>query len=140
VPVGPRVSRGQRPVEAWTAQGRRRSDVAVTFPDGTQMAIEVQLAAMTDTELLARRDDYARAGTVLVWVWHSEKRIPRSCSGSASQAGCSTPRPTAWDLPAADLIMAGPLTAPRPGAGARTGHRARVTTSTCGGCPLPPPA
>jgi hypothetical protein len=36
----------------------------------------VQLAPMTDTELLARRDDYARTGTVLVWVWQSEKRIP----------------------------------------------------------------
>ena len=63
-------------VEAWAADGRRRSDVAVTFPDGARMAIEVQFTAMTDTELLARRDDYARAGTVLVWVWHSEKRIP----------------------------------------------------------------
>lgn len=63
-------------VEAWTADGRRRSDVAVTFPGGGRMAIEVQLAAMTDTELLARRDDYARTGTVLVWVWQSEKRIP----------------------------------------------------------------
>lgn len=64
-------------VEAWTADGRRRSDVAVTFPGGGRMAIEVQLTSMTDTELLARRDDYARTGTALVWVWPSEKRIPR---------------------------------------------------------------
>jgi competence protein CoiA-like protein len=63
-------------VETWTADGRRRSDVAVTFPGGARMAIEVQLRVMTDTELLARRDDYACAGTVLIWVWHSEKRIP----------------------------------------------------------------
>lgn len=128
-------------MEAWTADRRRRSDVAVTFPDGARMAIEVQLTAMTDTELLARRDDYARAGTVLVWVWHSEKRIPHVLFRFGEPGcGCSTPRPTAWDLPAADLIMGGPLTAPRPGARASTGHRAQVTTSTCGGCPLPPPA
>lgn len=69
-------ARANARVEAWTADGRRRSDVAVTFPSGGRMAIEVQLAAMTDTELLARRDDYARTGTVLVWVWQSEKRIP----------------------------------------------------------------
>ncbi len=65
-------------VEAWTADGRRRSDVAVTFPGGARMAIEVQLSAMTDTELLARRADYACTGTVLVWVWPSEKRIPHA--------------------------------------------------------------
>jgi hypothetical protein len=41
------------------------------------MAIEVQPSAMTDTELLARRKDYARTGTVLIWVWPSENRIPR---------------------------------------------------------------
>jgi hypothetical protein len=69
-------ARASARVEAWTADGRRRSDVAVTFPGGGRMAIEVQLAPMTDTELLARRDDYARAGTILVWVWQSEKRIP----------------------------------------------------------------
>jgi len=63
-------------VEAWTADGRRRSDVAVTFPNGARLAIEVQLTAMTDTELLARRRDYERAGIALAWVWHPHKRIP----------------------------------------------------------------
>jgi hypothetical protein len=63
-------------VEAWTADGRRRSDVAVTFPNGARLAIEVQLAAITDTELLARRRDYARVGIALAWIWHPRKRIP----------------------------------------------------------------
>jgi hypothetical protein len=63
-------------VEAWMADGRRRSDVAVTFRNGVRLAIEVQLTGMTDTELLARRRDYARAGIALAWVWHPDKRIP----------------------------------------------------------------
>lgn len=62
--------------EAWTAQGKRRSDVAVTFPDGARLAIEVQFGQITDSELLARRDDYARQGTGLVWVWHPDHQIP----------------------------------------------------------------
>ena len=48
--------------EAWTAQGKRRSDVAVTFPDGARLAIEVQFGQITDNELLARRDDYIARG------------------------------------------------------------------------------
>ena len=48
-------------MEAWTADGRRRSDVAVTFPGGARLAIEVQLGKITDSELLARRDDYTRS-------------------------------------------------------------------------------
>ena len=63
--------------EAWTTQGKRRSDVAVTFPDGARLAIEVQFGKITDTELLARRDDYAREGIGLVWVWHPDHQIPR---------------------------------------------------------------
>ncbi len=63
-------------VEAWTMDGRRRSDVAVTFPGGARLAIEVQLSQMTDTELLARRKDYARLGTALAWVWSADKRVP----------------------------------------------------------------
>jgi Competence protein CoiA-like family len=64
--------------EAWTAQGKRRSDVAVTFPDGARLAIEVQLSSITDTELLARRDDYAREDIGLVWVWHPDHQIPHA--------------------------------------------------------------
>lgn len=64
-------------VEAWTTDGRRRSDVAVTFPDGARIAIEVQLSPMTDTELLARSKDYARLSTALVWMWPSAKQVPR---------------------------------------------------------------
>lgn len=63
-------------VEAWTTDGRRRSDVEVRFADGARLAIEVQLSPMTDTELLARRADYARLGTALVWVWPSGEKVP----------------------------------------------------------------
>ena len=64
-------------VEAWTADGRRRSDVAVAFPGGARLAIEVQLGKITDSELLARREDYTRAGIALAWVWHQDMQIPR---------------------------------------------------------------
>jgi hypothetical protein len=63
-------------VEAWTTDGRRCSDVEVTFVDGARLAIEVQLSPMTDTELLARRADYARLGTALVWAWPSDEKVP----------------------------------------------------------------
>lgn len=63
-------------VEARTAGGKRRSDVAVTFPGGARMAIEVQLGRITDTQLLARRADYAHEDIALVWMWESERRIP----------------------------------------------------------------
>jgi hypothetical protein len=52
-------------------------DVAVTFPDGARLAIEVQFGQITDNELLARRDDFAREGIGLVWVWHPDHQIPR---------------------------------------------------------------
>jgi competence CoiA-like predicted nuclease len=41
----------------------------VTFPGGARLAIEVQLGKITDSELLARREDYTRAGIALAWVW-----------------------------------------------------------------------
>ena len=40
------------------------------------MAIEVQLGRITDTQLLARRADYAHEDIVLVWVWETGRRIP----------------------------------------------------------------
>jgi hypothetical protein len=63
-------------VEAWTADMRRRSDVAVTFPGGAKLAIEVQQGSITDTEILSRCDDYARAGTAVEWVWRPGRQIP----------------------------------------------------------------
>jgi hypothetical protein len=70
------TARARAEVEAWTTDGRRRSDVAVTFPDGAQLAIEVQLSQMTDPELFARRRDYRRLGVALTWVWSAEQRVP----------------------------------------------------------------
>jgi Competence protein CoiA-like family len=63
-------------VEAWTADKRRRSDVSVTLPGGARLAIEVQCGRITDAEVLARREDYARAGIGVVWVWHPATGVP----------------------------------------------------------------
>ena len=49
----------------------------MTFPGDARLAIEVQLGKITDSELLARREDYTRAGIALAWVWHQDMRIPR---------------------------------------------------------------
>ena len=64
-------------VEAWTDDGRRRSDVAVTLPGGGRVALEVQLSDITDAEWLARHDDYVRVGITDVWLWHPQCWIPR---------------------------------------------------------------
>jgi hypothetical protein len=57
-------------VERWTRDGRRRSDVAVSFVNGTRLAIEIQQQPLTDEAWLARHRDYARAGVLDVWLWH----------------------------------------------------------------------
>lgn len=64
-------------VEAYTPEGRRRSDVAITLADGTRLAIEVQAGAITDAEWLDRHEDYARAGIIDVWVWNPWTWVPR---------------------------------------------------------------
>lgn len=64
-------------VEAYTDDRRRRSDVAITFPGGGSVALEVQLGDITDASWLARHDDYVRAGITDVWLWHPGAWIPR---------------------------------------------------------------
>lgn len=64
-------------VEAWTDDGRRRSDVAITLPSGDRVALEVQLGDITDAEWLARHDDYVRTGITDVWLWHPSTWVPR---------------------------------------------------------------
>ena len=64
-------------VEAWTGDGRRRSDVAITVPGGGRLALEVQLGDITDAEWLARHNDYVQAGITDVWLWHPQSWIPR---------------------------------------------------------------
>jgi competence CoiA-like predicted nuclease len=61
-------------VEAWTADGRRRSDVEVTMPGGGRLAIELQFSHVTDAEWVARHEDYARDGITDVWLWHPGDR------------------------------------------------------------------
>ena len=47
------------------------------MPDGSRVAIEVQLGAVSDAEWLARHQDYAQAGIADVWLWHKATWIPR---------------------------------------------------------------
>ena len=54
-------------VEAWTADGRRRSDVEVILPGGVRVAIEPQCSEITDAEWLDRHEEYVRAGITDVW-------------------------------------------------------------------------
>ena len=64
-------------VEAWTADGRRHSDVEVILPCGVRVAIELQCSEITDTEWVARHEDYVRAGITDVWLWHPRLQVPR---------------------------------------------------------------
>jgi Competence protein CoiA-like family len=64
-------------VEAYTPDRKRHSDVAVTLPAGHQLAIEVQLGAVSDGEWLARHRDYAAIGVPDIWLWHGTTWVPR---------------------------------------------------------------
>jgi len=64
-------------VEAWTADSRRRSDVEAILPGGVRVAIELQCSEITDTEWVARHEDYVRAGITDVWLWHPRLQVPR---------------------------------------------------------------
>jgi hypothetical protein len=64
-------------VEAWTAAGRRRSDVEVVLPGGARVAIELQRSEITDAEWLDRHEDYVRAGITDVWLWGPGIWIPK---------------------------------------------------------------
>lgn len=63
-------------VEAWTADGRRRSDVQVILPGGIRVAIELQCSKITDAEWVARHEDYVRAGITDVWLWDRRIEVP----------------------------------------------------------------
>jgi hypothetical protein len=44
-------------VEAWTADGRRRSDVRITFVNGRVVAVELQYGRLTDGDWIDRHSD-----------------------------------------------------------------------------------
>jgi hypothetical protein len=67
----------QARVEAYTDDGRRRSDVRITMPGGGCVAIEIQLGELSDTQWLARHHDYAQAQITDVWLWHGTTWVPR---------------------------------------------------------------
>ncbi len=58
-------------VEYWTADRRRRSDVAVRFADGSRVAMEVQYSPLPDAVWLRRHHDYAALGIHDLWFWHA---------------------------------------------------------------------
>jgi Competence protein CoiA-like family len=64
-------------VEAWTGDGRRRSDVEVILPGGARVAIELQCSEITYAEWLDRHEDCVRAGITDVWLWGPGVWIPR---------------------------------------------------------------
>jgi Competence protein CoiA-like family len=64
-------------VEAWTADGRRRSDVEVILLGGHRLAVELQRSELSDPEWIARHEDYARAGITDLWPYHSDTRVAR---------------------------------------------------------------
>ncbi|MEJ2865899.1 competence protein CoiA family protein [Actinomycetospora flava] len=63
-------------VEAFTADGRRRSDVQIRFSDGSRVALELQSRWVTDDEWLCRHRDYQRVGVRDVWLWHPRVGVP----------------------------------------------------------------
>ena len=64
-------------VEAWTPDGRRRSDVEVILPGGQRLAIELQRGELSDAEWIARHEDYTGAGITDLWLYHPDTRVPR---------------------------------------------------------------
>jgi hypothetical protein len=64
-------------VEAWTADGRRRSDVEVILPGNLRVAIELQCTEISDAEWIARHEDYVHAGITDVWLWYRHIGVPR---------------------------------------------------------------
>jgi hypothetical protein len=99
-------------VEHWTPDGHRRSDVSVTFFDGTRMAIELQQQPLTDDAWLARHRDYALAGITDVWLWHPHIGVPGVALGESqshwqlnvelNQLGIPIAEP--HSLPSADFL------------------------------------
>ena len=63
-------------MEASTSDRKRVADVMVTWPDASQVAIEVQYAALSGEEWRARHDSYRRSGITDVWLFgHTGKHL-----------------------------------------------------------------
>jgi hypothetical protein len=104
--------------------------VAITLPGGHQIAIEVQLGDISDSQWLARHHDYAQAGITDVWLWNRATWVPRVMFAEG-QPG--------WilDLKHSKLglihAQAGPARPGRWPAAACNGRPARTTRSPCTG-------
>lgn len=65
-------------MEASTSDRKRIADVMVTWPDGSQVAIEVQYAALSVQEWQERHDSYRRSGITDVWLFGHTGRHMRT--------------------------------------------------------------
>lgn len=54
--------------EVATASGERRADVMVTFPDGRQVAVEIQYSSLPTREWSERHESYLHQGITPVWL------------------------------------------------------------------------
>jgi hypothetical protein len=70
-------------VEAFTPDGRRRSDVNITLPSGARIAVEVQQRLLRDEQWQQRHRDYLANGIRDIWLWSPapECRVPRLLYG-----------------------------------------------------------
>ncbi|WP_141786862.1 competence protein CoiA family protein [Oryzihumus leptocrescens] len=69
--------------ERSTRSGARRADVMLTWPDGRQVAVEVQYAAMSPEDWRVRHQSYRDQGVVDVWLLgHLPPHLRRSSARS----------------------------------------------------------
>ncbi|MGL5827208.1 MAG: competence protein CoiA family protein [Nocardioides sp.] len=71
-------------VEAAVGNRERVADVLVTWPDGSQVAIEIQFAAITVGAWLTRHESYLRQGVTPVWLLGAPSTPLRSADSPAS--------------------------------------------------------
>jgi len=118
-------------VEQSTKSKQRRADVMLTWPDGAQVAVEVQYAAIPPEEWQRRHDSYREQGIEDVWLFghippHLRQSRPPADHDIAllpvHYAVLEADVPLLWMNPILELVGTAWQTIP-----IREGHAARVT-------------